>query len=272
VDPSGNEEEGCFGPIGSGIPLDNTLLVCEAQVNEVSNTVLTFGGKAQVEAGDLVSPLVDDGDVARLGDVEDNGLKDSTRQSELSESTSDAPQEVEKSKAKKGPKKPQTNPARPLPQQLGVPKFCQLAESMKEAGKRRKEAKKKKSREGDVQNEGVVTKVGVMCNHSSQPHALSTMQDSVEPPVIGLHVVLPLPPSGLTLVMDDHGESMPDSISDTDDGAVRREEEANILIGIQKQVGFTFDGDEDEIQSKLVELETHDNEKKVVREQESSGP
>jgi hypothetical protein len=69
--------------------------------------------------------------------------------------------------------------------------------------------------------------------------------------------------------MDEQGDSVPESISGTeedDDAAVRREEEANILVGIQKEVGFTFEVGKEEVQSKLVELEKIDYEKKIVRE------
>jgi hypothetical protein len=40
----------------------------------------------------------------------------------------------------------------------------------------------------------------------------------------------------------------------------------NILIDIQKKVGFTFEAGDDEIQSKLIEVEKIDSDKMVERE------
>jgi hypothetical protein len=68
-------------------------------------------------------------------------------------------------------------------------------------------------------------------------------------------------------VLDLDGASAQDSTSDRGGVAAAREEEANILIDIQQEVGFTFECGEEEIQSKLVELEKIDFEKKIVREQ-----
>jgi hypothetical protein len=59
---------------------------------------------------------------------------------------------------------------------------------------------------------------------------------------------------------------VPDSNSVTEEGYFRKEEEAAVLMGIQKQVSFTFEMEDREIQSKLVELETIDRVKNSERE------
>jgi hypothetical protein len=261
---------GNVGPNGSGSLTCNDLMELEAQGKEGCDPTLSVRVEAQVEDVDLLQLTVGevqgiDDEVASLGDVEDIGREETLRISQLSEAATANSQELAKSKVKRGTKKPPQNPARSSSQSLGVPKFCQLAESMKEVGKRRKEAKKK-HRGGDAINNGEISTVGVVCNDSLQPQVVISTPDSVEPPAIELQVVLPVPNFGIMLMMDEHGESVPDSISDSDDVVARREEEANILIGIQKQVGFTFEGGEEEIQSKLVEVEILDSEQKVVRE------
>jgi hypothetical protein len=82
-----------------------------------------------------------------------------------------------------------------------------------------------------------------------------------------LHVVLPMPSSGIHLLLNNEGESVNESISESGEDVGRLDEEANSLIAIQKEVGFTFENGEEEIQSKLVELEKLDLKKKIVREQ-----
>jgi hypothetical protein len=76
-----------------------------------------------------------------------------------------------------------------------------------------------------------------------------------------------LPASGMNLIINDDGESVPESISDFEDSVARKKEEVNILIDIQKEAGFTFEAGEDEIQSKLLDLEKIDCNKMVEREQ-----
>jgi hypothetical protein len=132
---------------------------------------------------------------------------------------------------------------------------------MVEAGRRRKEQIRKKSKNGGSVNEG-----GQLCE-INLPQALPLPIDVEEPPAINLEVVLPLPGSGINHLLDSDGASAQDSTSDRGGVAAAREEEAKILIDIQHEVGFTFENGEEEIQSKLVELEKIDFEKKIVREQ-----
>ncbi|MCI71654.1 hypothetical protein A2U01_0092917, partial [Trifolium medium] len=56
-------------------------------------------------------------------------------------------------------------------------------------------------------------------------------------------------------------------MSATKGGNVRLEEEALQLLGIQKEVGFTFEGSENEMQSRLVELVRNDRDKNFEKEQ-----
>jgi predicted sugar kinase len=132
---------------------------------------------------------------------------------------------------------------------------------MVEAGRRRKEQIRKNAKNG-----GSVIEGGHSCETIvSQPLPLPI--DVEEPPAINLEVVLPLPGSGINHVLDLDGASAQDSTSDRGGVAAAREEEAKILIDIQHEVGFTFENGEEEIQSKLIELEKIDYEKKIVREQ-----
>jgi hypothetical protein len=145
--------------------------------------------------------------------------------------------------------------ARQAPSQLGVPKFRQLATALTTVGKRRKEDN--------------------CCNHSEaeiptvplQPLLTLSTPNVAETQDFDLHVVLPMPSSGIHLLLNNDGVSVDESISESGEEVDRKKEEANTLIAFQKEVGFTFENGEEEIQSKLVELENHDLKKKIVREQ-----
>jgi hypothetical protein len=52
------------------------------------------------------------------------------------------------------------------------------------------------------------------------------------------------------------------------DIGISKEDEAVLLIGIQKEVGFNFEVGDVELQSKLVELDNFDREKNVELVQE----
>jgi hypothetical protein len=60
-----------------------------------------------------------------------------------------------------------------------------------------------------------------------------------------------------------HGDTV-----ETDQNGVSMEKEANILLGIQKEVGFTFEVEDEDIHNRLVELENNDKLKNddLVRE------
>ncbi|GAU50244.1 hypothetical protein TSUD_194790 [Trifolium subterraneum] len=120
---------------------------------------------------------------------------------------------------------------------VGVPKFCQFAVATKSGGRRRREDPKGKSKEVAP---GVV---------EIQSHSSSTPVVAEEVPTIELQVVLPMPSSGINLVVNNDGETVFESISESGEEVARKEEEAKALIDIQKKVGFTFEGGEEDIQS-----------------------
>ncbi|WJX28774.1 hypothetical protein P8452_17453 [Trifolium repens] len=70
-----------------------------------------------------------------------------------------------------------------------------------------------------------------------------------------LQVVLPFSDSGINLLLDKNG--VEDRVSEG--------EEVAKLMGIQRKVGFTFEGREQNVKKKLVELEKVDRAKNVVR-------
>jgi hypothetical protein len=67
-------------------------------------------------------------------------------------------------------------------------------------------------------------------------------------------------------LIDDDGEVVPDSALMLGGGFIN-EEEVTVLMGIQQQVGFSFQNNEHEIHSRLVELEVTDRRQNVEVEQ-----
>jgi hypothetical protein len=145
---------------------------------------------------------------AKLVHVEDNGNGGVLRVSQLSESSLENTMEMSKGVGKKSSKKGPSNSNRQIPQQIGVPKFCQLAASMVEAGRRRKEQIRKNSKIG-----GPVIEGGQSCV-KQLPLGLPLSTEVEEAPAINLEVVLPLPGSGVNLLLDSDGVSAQDSTSD----------------------------------------------------------
>jgi hypothetical protein len=72
--------------------------------------------------------------------------------------------------------------------------------------------------------------------------------------------------SGLNQIFATEGGFVPEEGSEEEGDMVSKE--ASTLMRIQKEVGFSFEGGEEEIQSKLVELEKKDKEKHVDLVQE----
>jgi hypothetical protein len=178
--------------------------------------------------------------------------------SDVSESTQDSSKGVSnlnKNKNKKFPSKKTMNNSRPPIPPIGTPKFRQIAMALESSGRRRKD--------GRPSN----------LNTPSQASILSTPEvhtDSQRPPQytdFNIEVVLPFHGSDINDLVDDDGLVVPDSISATEETRFQQEEEAAILMGIQKEVGFTFEVEDAEIQSKLVELERSDRAQNIQREQ-----
>jgi hypothetical protein len=115
--------------------------------------------------------------------------------------------------------------------------------AVKAAGKRRKEVDSTKQRNEDPADNNL------------------SLHDGDGNQGIELYVELPIPSSGVNLLVDQDGGSVQESLSNSGDVACSKEEEVRALMDIQKRVGFSFDANEDEIQSKLIELENIDEEK-----------
>jgi hypothetical protein len=148
---------------------------------------------------------------------------------------------------KKAMKKGISNPVRPPPPLIGVPTFRKLELSLKAAAGR-------KRKEGSKQTQGGDDSVGNGTQLVPEPPA--KIHGDFE-----LHVVLPLQNSGLNQIFAAEGVFVPEEGSEEDGDMVSKE--ASTLMRIQKEVGFSFEGGEEEIQSKLVELEKKDKEKHV---------
>jgi hypothetical protein len=69
--------------------------------------------------------------------------------------------------------------------------------------------------------------------------------------------------SGLQYLTDGEGGFIPETNFEGDGNVVSKEDEAKILVVIQKEVGFNFEANDEEIQSKLVELDNNDRMKNV---------
>jgi hypothetical protein len=245
------EEGVCeIGPIGPSSPQWNPFVDLEDISVQASLPVThaADGEGVQLEVSD---------------DVAVNGVNEVVRCSQLSEIMTEPIPQKGKGTSKKNPKKgaSNSNTIRGIPNQVGVPKFCQLAASMVEAGRRRKEANKKTQRGGAITSD----EAPACENTMGQPQLRSTEVE--EHPEFVLEVVLPIPSSGVNLLLDNDGESISESNSVVSDEEASRVSEAKVLMGIQKEVGFTFEGNEEMIQGKMVELEENDLEKKIEREQ-----
>jgi hypothetical protein len=163
-----------------------------------------------------------------------------------------------KTKKKKHVKKKQNHSRPPVPPP-GTPTFQKLALAMETSGKRRKA--------------GGSAKVTSSSQPISQPAPLGE-----DIPGIDLHVVLPVPSavvtvprSGIDVLIDDDGEFVPDSAPLPGGGVINgssNDEEATILLGIQHEVGFTFNNNEPEIHCKLVELKVSERRQNVEVEQD----
>jgi hypothetical protein len=135
---------------------------------------------------------------------------------------------------------------------LGIPKFRQLELTLKAAGRKRKEGNKE------------LNEVNVLSSGSVQAEsAMAPISEGEASPGIDLHVELPFIDSGLNCVVDSGGGFVPDSNLEEEVNVITKEEEARILIGLQKEAGFNFEVGDDEVQRKLVELEDSDRGRNV---------
>jgi hypothetical protein len=142
----------------------------------------------------------------------------------------------------------------PLPL-VGAPLSMRIALSERPASRRKKgEGAKKGSTKG--QRLGDVDRPPIL--------ASSVSQEVVEQ-AFDLEVVLPFPGSGLNLLLNQmEGQSHTDVVGLGED-RVSEGEEVVKLLGIQKEVGFSFENNEAEVQNRLVDLEKVDRANNVLR-------
>ncbi|MCH82424.1 hypothetical protein A2U01_0003230 [Trifolium medium] len=229
------------GPVGPQVPHWNPFVEVEDQgeLGQCSIPAVTVEGRRMAQEEQIINISSDEVDIRRVKGVE--------VLSEISESSSSSEILYVKGKVtkKKSSKKvAQNGSGRQSVQQVGLPMFRKLAMSLKSAGKRKKDA--------NTVMDGSINRhtVGRSCSGSQQPvpPELTSCHRTVEQPGIDLQVVLPLPPTGINHLVDDDGASVPASFSATEGVCAIREDEAKVLLGIQKDVGFTFEASDVEIQ------------------------
>jgi hypothetical protein len=243
-----------FGPVG---PPDGYVeLLGEQEAQEErgvgSNNVGEETGLVQLDRAqetDEVESYV--GEVE--GVVKNNEV---IRISQLSENSSGSTHVIEAGNKKRNSRKDSHHHARLIPPLLGVPKFRQLEMAVNSLGKRRKEVSRSISQSGD----------GIEGQRQLQEPLTSTASEEIS--AIDLQVVLPMPTSGINLIVNNDGAVLSDSLQGSGDDSARKIEEAGKLLDIQKKVGFTFDVGDSETQSKLVELDDLDRMRNVDRVQD----
>ncbi|KAK2429449.1 hypothetical protein QL285_027887 [Trifolium repens] len=215
-------------------------------------------GVQLIQAGSLA--------VVEVEKVLDNGV---VRLSQLSESSVDSSQELGTHTKTRNSKKGLHNPVRPIPPMIGVPKFRQLELTLKAAGRRQKENGKGSSSSDDCSLE--VAMVPPLPAPTLEPlvsvNPLPQLDTEMRT-VSNLVAVTPVPNSGLNLLLDNGGGFILEPTMEEADIGISKEDEATLLIGIQKEVGFNFEVGDVELQSKLVELDNFDREKNVELVQE----
>ncbi|GAU48924.1 hypothetical protein TSUD_301790 [Trifolium subterraneum] len=163
-------------------------------------------------------------------------------------------------------KKPGQKGGRLGAKQATIPIFPKMAMLRKSADKRGKvvNPKKVRSKNRYPDNHIYVDSQIQLSSASIPPHQME------EQPGIDLLVVLPLHSSCINHVIDDDGVSVSEAASEKEEASITKMEEAKLLIGIQKEVGFTFKVSETEIQSRLVDLDVKDRAKNEERVQQDS--
>jgi hypothetical protein len=239
VDPTLVEVDEKSGPNGPD-PGVNMDLGLEDQEERVLDPTLVNGHLADID-------VMKDVEVMGVDDVAAEGGNNIMRTSQISESSSDSTQSngglalIKKSK-----KGPNNKPCRPAPPMVGIPKFRQLELVLKAAvGRCNKHGGASHSRAGDP---------------SIQEIQAESVQEVVEEEQ---QVKTARLGSGLQYLMDGEWGFIPETNSEGDGNAVSKEDEAKILVVIQKEVGFNFEANDEEIQSKLVELDNNDRMKNV---------
>jgi hypothetical protein len=237
------------GPGGSNAGQWNPFVDCE-------DLGVGFGDPAHLAETNDLRRVVQDNHmgVFCVDDVDGGGVNGVERSSQLSEASFFEVQEGDKLLKKRRRRRTTGGPhnsSRHPPNMMGVPKFRQLELTLKNAGRRRKEDPKGRSSECDLLSQDRQSQ-----NHDSARGLGITPSSAVE-------ATVPIPGSGIAHLLDIDGDPVPDSVG----AGVSKDAEALVLMGIQKEVGFTFEAGDDEIQSKLVELANKDGDRNVEWEQ-----
>jgi hypothetical protein len=170
----------------------------------------------------------------------------------MSESTQDLTNEGGEVNSRRGVKKSHKYVRTPLPLG-GAPLSRVIALNSVSQGRRRKGGDAERKAEAKGQRK-----------EASKGQQLPLVSSPISSHFVGdaanfeLQVVLPFPGSGIDQLVDSDGEVVPETAEVLGEGRISEEEEASRLMGIQAMVGFTFEGGEDEVQKRLVEVERKD--------------
>jgi hypothetical protein len=155
------------------------------------------------------------------------------------------------------------------PNGIGVPKFVQLVEALKEAGPKLRRRRQKEGC-GVIDMEGVEVdgrKEGVTGEPGSTQMSLSNPLEVADDQAMaiqeGVDCTGTILASGINLISGSDGSVVPNSI--TQGGIEEKEKliEAAKLLNIQKEVGFTFEDTDDMTLKQLVDHERVDRVKKM---------
>jgi hypothetical protein len=284
VDVSGSEEhevchvrnDACCEVEGRGVPLAITGQVFE---KPSPDPLEQMGLGLDLDVGSVdQTPILSTGEVQVASDEEGGFLKDQSDAdggaqmvfSDLSISTQEISKEWGRSANRKNSKKlPSSKNARAVLPLVGAPLSMQIALNARPAGRRRKvgDVVRKGGAARAQPEEGVSSSPPVVGNSFS---AQSNGGNTILNPNFELHVVLPFPDSGVAHLVDGSGEGDSDTEPAREVDVSTEEAVVTKLIEIQKKVGFTFEGGEEDIHSRLVVLEKKDSEMVGERVNETS--
>jgi hypothetical protein len=192
-----------------------------------------------------------------LSDSDDGGAQEQVY-SDLSMPTQDFSKKGGSSQPRRPVKKHHKSSSKPPLPMVGAPLSRQIALKSMPPGRRRKA--------GDGGKKGSLK--GQSIEAIPQQQQLQPLVcPSVSLPLTGansadfeLQVVLPFPGSGINHLADGDGGLSTDVARGVEGGRLPEVMEAAVLMGIQKEVGFNFDGGDEDVQRRLVQLEKKDRE------------
>jgi hypothetical protein len=145
---------------------------------------------------------------------------------------------------------------------VGAPKFIQLAEAVKDGGGKSKRRKKKKISMAVDSNSSVESSVGVKSTLPQENEAASVQSVSGNGTI--LEVILPVSQQNNLQAIGDVGDAFISS------NVAHGDLEASKLLKIQKEVGFCYKENDDEVVQILSDEELRDRTKKAEWENRSS--